>query len=180
MTDTKNGWPGEPGVPMNPEQSGWHWLKGAASLSKPRPYLWEVFLGSGRWADERLNDPVILAEMEYIRPALPYGLTPDEAQNLRDDLATTIRSLVAERDALKAENAGLSANQCLHDIHGDESGNLYCPRIAELEAAIHQYVNHVVSYEGTSFIDEMNEPPWAKLINDIWVKQAALGGEKDE
>jgi len=83
---------------------------------------------------------------------------------------------------LKAENAGLSANQCLHDIHGDESGNLYCPRIAELEAAIYQYVNHVVSYEGISFIDEMNEPPWAKLINDTWVKQAALegGGKKDE
>ena len=54
-------------------------------------------------------------------------------------------------------------------------------RIAELEAAIYQYVNHVVSYEGTSFIDEMNEPPWAKLINDTWVKQAALaGGKKDE
>ena len=54
-------------------------------------------------------------------------------------------------------------------------------RIAELEAAIYQYVNHVVSYEGISFIDEMNEPPWAKLINDTWVKQAALaGGKKDE
>lgn len=53
-------------------------------------------------------------------------------------------------------------------------------RIAELEAAIHQYVNHVVSYEGTSFIDEMNEPPWAKLINDTWVKQAALAGGENE
>ena len=54
-------------------------------------------------------------------------------------------------------------------------------RIAELEAAIYQYVNHVVSYEGISFIDEMNWPLWAKLINDTWVKQAALeGGKKDE
>ena len=53
-------------------------------------------------------------------------------------------------------------------------------RIAEFEAAIYQYVNHVVSYEGISFIDEMNEPLWAKLINDTWVKQAALkGGKKD-
>lgn len=34
---------------------------------------------------------------------------------------------------LEAENAGLSANQCLHNIHGDEAGNPYCPRIAELE-----------------------------------------------
>lgn len=52
-------------------------------------------------------------------------------------------------------------------------------RIAELEVAIYQYVNHVVSYEGTSFIDEMNGPPWAKLINDTWVKQAALAGGED-
>ena len=50
-------------------------------------------------------------------------------------------------------------------------------RIAELEAAIYHYVNHVVSYEGTSFIEEMNEPPWVKLINDTWVKQAAAGGK---
>ncbi len=53
-------------------------------------------------------------------------------------------------------------------------------RIAELELAIYRYINHVVSYEGTSFIDEMNEPPWAKLINDTWVKQATLEGGKDE
>lgn len=51
-------------------------------------------------------------------------------------------------------------------------------RIAELEAAIYQYVNHVVSYEGISFIDEMNWPLWAKLINDTWEKQAALEGKK--
>ena len=53
-------------------------------------------------------------------------------------------------------------------------------RIAELEAAIYQYVNHVVSYEGISFIDEMNEPSWAKLINNTWVKQAGLEGRKKE
>ena len=44
---------------------------------------------------------------------------------------------------LEAENAGLSANQCLHDIHGDESGNMYCPRIAELEAALEDMAKHV-------------------------------------
>lgn len=87
MTDTTNGWPGKPGVPLNPERAGWHWLKGAASLSKPRPYVWGVFLGSGRWADERLNDPVILAEMEYIRPAVPHGLTPEEATALQARVA---------------------------------------------------------------------------------------------
>ena len=27
MTDTTNGWPGKPGVPLNPEKEGWHWLQ---------------------------------------------------------------------------------------------------------------------------------------------------------
>jgi len=22
-----NGWPGEPGVPLNPERDGWHWVQ---------------------------------------------------------------------------------------------------------------------------------------------------------
>ena len=26
MTDTNNGWPGKPGVPLNPEKDGWHWV----------------------------------------------------------------------------------------------------------------------------------------------------------
>ena len=26
MCDTNNGWPGKPGVPMNPEKDGWHWV----------------------------------------------------------------------------------------------------------------------------------------------------------
>jgi len=73
-----NGWAGQPGVPLNPEQSGWHWLQGQFSLNKPTPYLWNTFMGVGRWADERLNDPVILAEMKYIRPAFHYNLTPAE------------------------------------------------------------------------------------------------------
>lgn len=48
-------------------------------------------------------------------------------------------------------------------------------RIEELEAAIYHYVNHVVSYEGTAFIDVGQ--PWAKLIEDTWGKQAAAGGK---
>ncbi len=26
MTDTTNGWPGEPGVPLEPEKNSWHWV----------------------------------------------------------------------------------------------------------------------------------------------------------
>lgn len=46
-----NGWPGEPGVPLNPEQDGWHWVKpkispkGGIQLideSAPRPMPWNI------------------------------------------------------------------------------------------------------------------------------------------
>ena len=63
-------------------------------------------------------------------------LTTTSARNLMEEAAVRIVEL-------EAENAGLSANQCLHDIHGDESGNLYCPRIAELEAALEDMAKHV-------------------------------------
>ena len=52
--------------------------------------------------------------------------------------------------------------------------------IEELRNAIYQYVNWVVRHEGTSFIEEMDDPPWAKLINETWEEQDALAGEKDE
>ena len=69
------------------------------------------------------------------------------AATLGDLTTTSARNLMEEPAAriveLEAENAGLSANQCLHDIHGDESGNLYCPRIAELEAALEDALKYV-------------------------------------
>ena len=60
-----------------------------------------------------------------------------------DKAADLIKAQAARIVELEAENAGLSANQCLHDIHGNESGNLYCPRIAELEAALADMAKHV-------------------------------------
>jgi hypothetical protein len=35
MSDN-NGWTGKPGVPLNPEKTGWHWVGGI-------PYWWQVF-----------------------------------------------------------------------------------------------------------------------------------------
>ena len=35
--NTNNGWPGKPGVPLNPEQDGWHWVESAEG---PVPALW--------------------------------------------------------------------------------------------------------------------------------------------
>jgi len=53
-------------------------------------------------------------------------------------------------------------------IARDQAGH-----INELRRAIYQYVNHVVSYEGVTFIDV--DEPWAKLISQVWDEV-----EKDE
>lgn len=51
MTNTTNGWRGKPGVPLNPEQSGWHWV----SWEDEAPWAleWEspnwLAIGRGHW-----------------------------------------------------------------------------------------------------------------------------------
>lgn len=103
------------GVPLNPDRSGWHWLKGLGSLSKPRPFFWEVFLGPGQWADQRLDDPVILAEMEYLGPVA----TPAE---------------IAAKDARIAElKAALRVYECsgkCANCYGAVRNTKYCGQIA--------------------------------------------------
>ena len=56
MTDTTNGWPGKPGVPMNPETDEWHWLR--TPDGELVPYNWrpEGECERGRWASEWIYD----------------------------------------------------------------------------------------------------------------------------
>jgi hypothetical protein len=41
-----NGWPGKPGVPMNPEREGWHWVQRVRNSSTRQPM---VAFWSGDW-----------------------------------------------------------------------------------------------------------------------------------
>jgi hypothetical protein len=115
MSDT---WPDPalPGVPLNPEKDGWHYLKGSASLSNPRPVFWEVFLGAGRWADQRLDDPVILSEMEYLGPCL----TPAEVDAR---VAEARRAALAEA-AEVARKVPIPDECCHNEAHGRLSSAL--------------------------------------------------------
>jgi len=78
--------PEKPGVPLNPETDGRHWLFDPEN-SKSYPEIWVAEIGS--WAVGDAWTPRIVAEMglHYLGPVL----TP------------------AEADALKAENARLRA-----------------------------------------------------------------------
>ena len=58
---------------------------------------------------------------------------PGRRSGLSYELLTDSIEALERAAEVEADNAKLSANQCLHDIHGDDHGNPYCPRIASLE-----------------------------------------------
>lgn len=88
MTDTNNGWPGKPGVPMNPERDGWHWLKTGHGVA---PWLWRddpqsLTWGMGWETNEEVFAPGDIARVPgttYLGPCL----TPDEATALQARVA---------------------------------------------------------------------------------------------
>ena len=85
MTET-NGWPGVPGVPLNPEKEGWHWVH---RRGWTKPMVWWPSKNSplGGWWEGGLSKPHEIAEMTYLGPCL----TPDEA--------TALQARVAELEA---------------------------------------------------------------------------------
>ncbi|MCA3380200.1 MAG: hypothetical protein ING08_08145 [Roseomonas sp.] len=100
MTDTNNGWPGKPGVPFNPEKDGRHWV---SLLGSGHPQIMEWFSDAMVWADGWTVE-ACAKHLRYLGPCL----TPDEVQNLRDDLAaeiTRLRGLVKETGDLAALRA---------------------------------------------------------------------------
>jgi hypothetical protein len=113
-----NGWPGEPGVPLNPEQDGWHWVKpkispkGGIQLideSAPRPMPWNI-------VSPLSHEPAWNGVMEpkhadnawqYIGPCL----TPAEVD---------ARVKQARRDALE------EAASLVDDVHQWDGRDEYC------------------------------------------------------
>ena len=99
MTDTTNGWPGKPGVPLNPERDGWHWMETEHGLA---PWRWKENPESIMWEfGWEVGDGVIssayfaaLGPCTYHNPCL----TPDQA--------TALQARVAELEGLVAYLCG--------------------------------------------------------------------------
>ena len=97
MTDTTNGWPGKPGVPLNPEKDDWHWVR--TPEGELVPYNWvpafEVDLGiwPAQWVYD-LNEYWPPKDGTYLGPCL----TPDQA--------TALQARVAELEGLVAYLCG--------------------------------------------------------------------------
>ena len=84
MTDTNNGWPGKPGVPLNPEQSGWHWIYD--KYLGPECALWIAKSCCWQMAgaeDLFKSDELSIQKWRYLGPCL----TPDEATALQARVA---------------------------------------------------------------------------------------------
>ena len=49
MVDNPNGWPDKPGVPLNPDRSGWHWLLPTPRVSPRFPMAMEWVASWQEW-----------------------------------------------------------------------------------------------------------------------------------
>ena len=94
--------PDKPGVPLNPEQDGRHWLFDPEE-NKPHPEIWVAEIGA--WAVGDAWTPRMVAEMglHYQGPVL----TPAEADALRAENARLREARV--RVALAREEAARTA-----------------------------------------------------------------------
>ena len=86
MTNTNNGWPGKPGVPLNPGLPGAHWLKGCTEDA------WMYDGDNGWWGpgySHKLDAETVAAGYAYLGPCL----TPDQAMALAARVAELEKAL---------------------------------------------------------------------------------------
>ena len=125
MSDTNNGWPDKPGVPMNPGLPGAHWLKGYTEDA------W-MYDGDGGWwgpgYSHNLDAGTVAARYSYLGPVL----TPAEVAALQKR---------ADQSALGYAREARRADLCkflrTRDVAALQA------RIAELEAALKDMAKHV-------------------------------------
>ena len=119
MTDTNNTRPGKPGVPLNPEKDGWHWLR--TPDGEIVPYNWrpEGECERGRWASEWVydkDDDWPPEECAYLAPCL----TPDQASALQTRVAELEGALRIAKISIKTWGAHSSKHyRELWDLAGE-------------------------------------------------------------
>jgi hypothetical protein len=167
-----NGWPDKPGVPPNPEQGGWHWLKESDSDMECVYWIAKPWLGDSRGCWETVGtednfEPHEISNWHYISPCLK----PEEAERLRKNFSMAEHEMkIADRNRIffqKEYERWMNMSQELNDY------------TIKLEEAIFNYVNRVVSCEGVTFIDGLDDE-WTSLICDVWTKQRKKVGDEDE
>ena len=96
MTDTNNGWPGKPGVPLNPEKDGWHWVVSFDAEKTIVFWHGENQGNKGYWDGYPLW---IAQDWTYLGPVL----TPDEAAALIARIAE-LEAALGEKECKETES----------------------------------------------------------------------------
>lgn len=94
-----NGWPGEPGVPLNPERDGWHWVQRVDKgfVPSPRIILWTDDWTSGQFSWDAIgysstHERKLGRDFRYLGPCLtPAEVDARVAQARRDALEEATR-----------------------------------------------------------------------------------------
>ena len=109
-----NGWPDptRPGVPLNPERSGWHWLRHPEDL-RPMVAGWDAELHG--WPSGALHSPQGIVDLgyRYLGPALlPAEVAAREAaayqrgaEAMREKALLATESVSEPRDAMPRDMA---------------------------------------------------------------------------
>lgn len=117
MSKTTWPFPGRPGVPLNPERDGWHWV---SLLGSDHPQIMEWFSDAMVWAEGWTVGACAL-HLRYLGPCL----TPEEAAALQ-----------ARADRNAAEYARVDDKARLAEFLHKQEIAAKDARIAALEAAL--------------------------------------------
>lgn len=162
-----NTWP-DPARPGVPPQDGVYWLQHKVVGDK-QPCLYE----KGRWyccgSDIGLSPMRCAARYSYIGPCL----TPDEVQNLRDDLAS------AERE--RAHQHGRADRNAAEHAREQAKREALQARVAKLEVALRPFANvgeFIAKHHPDPETDQNHET--ATLVRHFRNAYIALTRGKDE
>ena len=165
MTAT-NGWPNVPGVPLNPKQNGAHKL-GQYFV------VWRADTQDYVNHNGNVLPPEVAGAWPYLGPCL----TPDEVQNLRDDLAS------AERE--RAHQHGRADRNAAEYAREQGKRETLQARVAELEGALKDAAASVK--EWGAYASQYLQDKWdlsGEVARYIAIAEgkndAALTGGKDE
>ena len=132
-----NGWPGKPGVPLNPEKDGWHWL---VRKNEQFPEVWEWNAGPlgavaeygdqsiGAWLEGEGNgQPKEMAKWyRYLGPALtPAEMDARIATARKDALEEAARAMIEKYQSMvirpnTPEACRLAILQDLREMSGEK------------------------------------------------------------
>ena len=93
LAEMKCGWPGEPGVPLNPERDGWHWISLLGGKDNAQVIEW--FSDAMRWDETDWTTDDFKLHTRYLGPCLtPAEVDARVKQARRDALEEAARRIL--------------------------------------------------------------------------------------